>query len=312
MMKAFVNKTLNRACLYLILCLTLFACSETEQNKLDNIESTEKQHSLTLIVHPYDNPSRLVARFSPLTHYLGKQLNQPVELVIARSYVDQIQRITSGQADLAYMGPTPFLRAQDHYLHQADSKLIPLAAEVQQGAASYRSVIVVREDSTIMNLVGLKNRTFAFGAPHSFSSHYVPRVMIGNSGIAFNDLRDYAFLGRHERVALAVLHGDFDAGGINEAVATQYREREPGLRIIATSPPLPPHLIVARPDLPDHYIDVLRRALIHPPAGSTDFIDAMQALGDSILFMDPEMSRFERARRVIEAVESNPAELAQW
>lgn len=71
--------------------------------------------ALSFIVHPYDNPSRLVERFQPLCDFLAERLQTPVRLDIARSYVDQMRRITSGQADLSYIGPTPFLRAQNSY-----------------------------------------------------------------------------------------------------------------------------------------------------------------------------------------------------
>lgn len=293
----------------------LYACNpstDTQKNPVGKPSIITDSASLTFIVHPYDNPSRLIARFSPLTSYLEEQLQKPVELVIARSYVDQIQRISNGQADLAYMGPTPYLRAQDHYLKQSGDKLIPIAAEVKQGVASYHSVIVVREDAPIADLNGLINKTLAFGAPHSFSSHYVPRIMIGNAGINFSHLKDFAFLGRHERVALSVLHGDFDAGGLNQQVAKQYQQRNPGLKIIATSPPLPPHLIIARPGFPEGTIHSLSHALLTPPADSKSYTPAMRALGEGTVFSSPDMTRFERARRVIAAVESNPTILPQW
>ncbi|MCG7920453.1 MAG: phosphate/phosphite/phosphonate ABC transporter substrate-binding protein [Candidatus Thiodiazotropha lotti] len=307
------SKTVLRRLILLVLTLLLLACQKhTAQSPDPSKPQQPPRPALSLIIHPYDNPSRLLAKFSPLASYLGEQLNLPVELVIARSYIDQIQRISSGQADLAYMGPTPFLRAQDHYLKHSQNKLIPLAAEVKQGRASYHSVIVVREDAPIAELADLSNRTLAFGAPHSFSSHYVPRVMLGNAGLSIEDLRDYAFLGRHERVALSVLHGDFDAGGINEDVARQYNERSPGLRVLSTSPPLPPHLIVARPGLEQKHVIALRSALISPTEDPAGFAQAMQALGGATRFTKPEMSRFQRARRVIATVESTPAELPQW
>lgn len=40
--------------------------------------------------HPYDTPSRLYARFRPLTLYLGGVLERPINLLIASSYDEQI------------------------------------------------------------------------------------------------------------------------------------------------------------------------------------------------------------------------------
>ena len=295
-----------------LLALITAGCHQENSQVIKKESISNGDSSLTLIVHPYDNPSRLVERFTPLCQYLGSKLGQPVELVIARSYVDQIQRISKGQADIAYMGPTPFLRAQDHYLADKKNKLIPIAAEVKGGEASYHRVIVVRNTSDITKVDDLNGRTLALGAPHSFSSHYVPRVIIGNAGLAFKDLRDFAFLGRHERVALAVLHGDFDAGGLNREVAQRYKDRSPGLRILSTSPPLAPHLIVARPELPLKQLNLLKTALLNSDEQGDKYQSAIENLGSGTRFTKARMKPFELARRIIAAVESTPAALVSW
>lgn len=311
-----MNAIKKLSCISLVISFValLVACTQENSSQVEVSKETRKSEKLTLtfIVHPYDNPSRLVARFTPFCDYLSKAIGQQVNLVIARSYVDQIQRISKGQVDLAYMGPTPFLRAQDHYLVSAKERLVPIAAEVKGGVASYQSVIVVPDNSDINEVKELEDRTFAFGAPHSFSSHYVPRVMLGNAGLAFKDLRDYAFLGRHERVALAVLHGDYDAGGLNREVAKRYQDRSPGLRILSTSPPLPPHLIVTRPGLPDNVLKLLSSALINPDNSDNDYKTAMISLGTGTRFITPAMNSFDRARRIIKSVESVPAVLESW
>lgn len=294
------------------LLLLLTSCdSEPTANKSEIINKPT-QPALTFLVHPYDNPSKLIERFTPLCNYLSTQLGRPLKLIIARSYVDQIQRISSGQADLAYIGPSPFLRAQDHYLKDKKNKLTPLAAEIRSGNKSYRSVLVVRSDSSIYAVKELTDHTLAFGAPHSFGSHYVPRVLLGNAGLSFSDLRDYAYLGRHERVALAVLHGDFDAGGLRQDVALQYHDRDPGLRILAISPPLPPHIIVARPGLNKRYSQLIKQALIVTGKPDKEYQQALLALGPEIGFSEINMADFERARKVITAVESQPIQLSPW
>ena len=62
------------------------------------------------VVHPYDIPSRLYARFRPLTRYLGDVIGRPLRLRIAHSYDEQIETIATGRADYAYLGPTPYVR----------------------------------------------------------------------------------------------------------------------------------------------------------------------------------------------------------
>lgn len=279
----------------LIICLN--GCEQIGQPSEQAVtEPPIQQSGLALIVHPYDTPSRLVERFRPLCDHLSRALGMPVQLEIARSYVDQIRRITRGQADLTYIGPTPFLRAQTSYLSESDPKLKAIAAEVIGGEAAYRSVIVTRSDLPIHQPADLAGKLVAFGAPHSYSSHYVPRVMLMKSGIDLSRLQDYAYLDRHERVALAVLHGDFDAGGLRYGVAAQYLDRTPGLRIVATSPPLPPHLIVARPGLDEDLRKHIQKALLSFAQPSTN--GALQ-----IRYRVPNPVDTDQVRRVVDLIE---------
>lgn len=268
-----------------------------------NIQNDDNGRSLSLVVHPYDTPSRIITNFQPLADRLSALLERRVEIMVAISYGDQIHRIVSGDADLAYMGPTPYLRAHDQYLADQDNNLQLIAAEAGDNGAGYQSVLVTRSDSKLNRVADIRGHTFAFGSPRSFSSHYVPRVMLAREGVHLADLRDYAYLGRHERVALAVLHGDFDAGGLRKAIANRYRQR--GLRIIAESPVLPPHVIVASPGLDPEIVQQIRDSLV-----DTDSLPkaVFKPFGEPVRFVKVNDSEFDLARAVVSAIESGCAQ----
>ena len=73
-------------------------------------------------------------------------------------------------------------------------------------------------------------------------------------------LEKYEFLGSHHNVALAVLGGYFDAGGVKEEVYYEYRER--GLRMLAKSPPIAEHVFMTRGSLPAEIQGSLRKAML--------------------------------------------------
>ncbi len=291
--------------------LLLTACNQhqhTDKNKSDSIPRSETP-SLLFAVHPYDNPSKLMARFQPLCLYLSKHLKQKVKLSLASSYGDQIRKISQGKVDLAYMGPTPYLRAHDNYLKNAKKNITIIAGENQNGKASYLSVLIVKKNSPIKKVADLKDHTVAFGATRSFGSYFMPRSMLLDAGLQLHDLKDYEFLGRHERVALAVVHGDFDAGGLRKDIADRYLGRK--LRIIAYSPPLPPHVIVARPGLDPDIIHKIKNALLHPQADAKDALRAFSMEGKST-FTPVKDSTFNFARDIVKRMEiaqSRPAQL---
>jgi phosphonate transport system substrate-binding protein len=255
-----------------------------------------KSDGLTLAVHPFDTPSRLVERFQPLCDYLGEEIGTPVRVHVAISYEDQIRRIADGSVDLAYMGPTPYLRAHDKYMNDPSRAIEPIAGEEE-----YYSVFVVRRSSDITRIDDLKGKTVAFGSHRSFSSHYMPRALLMKHGLALGDLKDYAFLDRHERVALAVLHGDYDAGGVNRWVADKYMDQGAGLKVIAVSPPLPPHAIVARVGLGAELVGKVRRALLEPDEAGKR---RLAAFGQPSSFVPVTDAQFDFARRIVAALEN--------
>ena len=245
------------------------------------------------VVHPYDTPSRIYARFRPLTLYLGGVLGYPLRLVIARTYDEQIEMIASGRAEFAYLGPTPYVRARELGPVQI------LAGESEGGRAFYQSALVVRADSPVQKVADLAGKRVAFGAEISMSSAVAPKLILAQAGLNKSHLADVAYLDRHERVALAVLHGDFDAGGLRLDIAKAYLPR--GLRLLATSQPLPPHVIAAAPRIAPDEAQRVAHALLQPDATGRE---AIRALGPGIGFAPVEDAHFFAVRRMIHALDN--------
>jgi len=246
------------------------------------------QRNLVFVVHPYDTPSRIYARFRPLTLYLDGELGRPISLVIASTYDEQMAMIVDGRADLTYIGPTPYVQARDR------APIRILAGEAENGQAFYQSAIVARASSPITTLADLKDKRMAFGAAISMSSTVAPTLMLEQAGVRLGDLAGHAQLDRHERVALSVLHGDFDAGGLRLDIARQYLPR--GLKIIAASPPLPPHVVACSASFPAALEARARAALIAPDEHG---LRAFQALGAATSFVSVDDSHYHSVRRML-------------
>ncbi|MGM0594541.1 MAG: phosphate/phosphite/phosphonate ABC transporter substrate-binding protein [Pseudomonadota bacterium] len=260
-----------------------------------NSYAAGEEAPLHFSVPPYDTPSRLIERYQPLVNYLSERLGRPVRLNVATSYSEQVRHLVNRSVDLAYMGPTSYIRAHDRYGREQPQRARLVAAE-----SPYVGVIVVRGDSPIDSVAQLRGHTFAFGAHHSFASHYIPRAMMMRAGVSLADLTDYAYLGRHERVVLAVLHGDYDAAGTTRGIAEKYQRREPGLRILEQSPALPPLAVVARPGMDKGLFRRVRQALVEPgPQG----LDALRLLGPAVSFSEAGDEDYALARAVVGLLE---------
>jgi len=213
------------------------------------------EEPLTLWVHPYLPATELIKKFTPLADYLSEKCGKPIQVRVSESYKTHIERVGEERMDLAYLGPASYVKIFDTYGEKT------LLARLEKNKKPfYHGVIVVRQDSPIKTLSDLTGKTFAFGDPNSTMSHLVPMYMLLEADITVDKFKKTAFLGTHNNVALGVLGGYYDAGGLKENVYFKYRER--GLKLLAQSSPVSEHLFVARKDLPQATIAILRQSML--------------------------------------------------
>ena len=213
------------------------------------------EKGLTLWIHPYLPATELIRRFSPLAVYLSKAVDRPVNIRVQKSYQAHLDFIGRDLADIAYIGPASYVQISEQYGHK------PLLAKLEvEGKPFFHGVIITRQDSPILTLADLAGKSFAFGDPNSTMSHEVPRAIMTAAGVGLGQLAYHDYLGSHHDVALAVLGGYFDAGAVKEEVFHAFQKR--GLKALARTPPIPPHLFLTRADLPPDLVTRLRAALL--------------------------------------------------
>ncbi|MEO6708997.1 MAG: PhnD/SsuA/transferrin family substrate-binding protein, partial [Planctomycetota bacterium] len=79
----------------------------------------------------------------------------------------------------------------------------------------------------------LKGKTFAFGDRNSTIGRYLVQEHLLEAGIHAGDLKRFEYLERHDKVAAAVLAGDFEAGAVKES---NCEEAKGQLRALVTFP----------------------------------------------------------------------------
>ena len=176
------------------------------------------------------NPRLMVLRYQPLADYLSATTGSRWELVIGTTYDRTVDSLCAGELDLAYLGPYTYVRAN------ALCGAVAVARLQTRGKDTYRSVIMVRQDSTLRGLEDLRGTRIGFGELLSTSSHLVPLAMLMDAGIR-PEAYTCRLYGHHEHAARAVLLGEVDACAVRDVVGDRFEER--GMRVIATSPPIP-------------------------------------------------------------------------
>jgi len=252
---------------------------------------------LVLGIHPYLQHSEIARRFSPLAKYLSEGLGEPVEVRVGKSYQAHIEAVAENTTDIAYLGPALYLKLTTQFRPK------PLLARLEANhSPTFKAHIVVTQQSEFNSLADLRGKKFAFGDPNSTASSAVPRALLENAGIPLTDLEAFKHYKNHTNVALAVLSGDADAGGVKEEVYHQFRDR--GLRSLDESPPIPEHVFVASDSLPAAKIEKIRALLLAidspelvakllkpikksatglVPAKEEDYLALRQLIGDSLV-----------------------------
>lgn len=243
---------------------------------------SESAPKIPLLIHPFDNPRRLFARFHPFTRWLSNNVSE-IQLHLLSSYQEQLDRITCKKhPNLAYLGPTTFYLAQ-----QVNPNIQPLAMETIGNKIHFRALLLTKaregETNSVFNLIGKK---LATGDELSLGSTLYPLYLLKQLGIRTAQLAHIERYKNHDQILQALLHDQTDYGSVREDIAHAYLGR--GLRVVHQSPPLPPHILVASEKVPKAVCESLI-ALLTDPLNQSAFV----SLGTQRGFTHFESSAYE-------------------
>ena len=218
--------------------------------------------TLTFGTYTFEKPTTTVRKLRPILNALEAKLEEKlgrrvaVRMHVAPDYRSAIRDIVKGRVDFGRYGQAAYVMAK-----AANRRLRVISVEGDHKKKTFRSVIVVQENSSIRFLADLVGRSFAFGDKYSTTGRYLPQVFLARHGVTADMLSSYAYLGRHDRVALSITDGVFDAGAISEWVYKDLKRNGVPLRTIssfsnATKP------WVAHQKLADTMVAAIRSSLI--------------------------------------------------
>lgn len=251
------------------------------------------QEPLRFVLPPFANPAMLHASFTPLAHSLAAATGREVRLSLSPNYSSLIRRVGEEEADIAFVGPSPYVKIRDKF-----GTIELLARLNMKDQVNDKVVIITRTDRGINSLADLAGRSFAFGDYQSFGSHFMSRAILAEHGVPPARLASYDYVGSHDNVVLSVLHGDFMAGGLRLDIFNLHNN--PALKIIYGPVQIPPHAIVCRASLPTAIKQRLRSHLL-----ALRDPKILAAVYPTLESFEPVSDRdFDPARRVINYIES--------
>lgn len=213
-----------------------------------------------------DIPAVMQKRLLPLTKYLSKQLDQPVVLKLSPNMPAAIKEVSSGAVEISYLTPVAYIRS-----HQKGNTQL-IAKTVTKNKASFKLMIVVREDSPIKTVEDLAGKSFAFGDKAAL----LQRAAVVGANMPLEKLGSYQFIGHYDNIVRAVLNNDFDAGILKDTMA--YKWEGKGIRILYATPELPPYNIAASKNVDKVTLKKLQNAFLQLDTKNPEHMEIIKAL----------------------------------
>jgi len=254
-----------RGALVLSLVL-LYGCGESETPKKvsivkrsASIEEHAKNDESETLKFGFDlrlGPKEDVEIYIPFLRYISQSTGKTFSLRFTEKYEDTVENLGKGITQFAALGPVNALLAAEKY----GTGCVAMGLNSDR-KPEYRSVIFSRIDSRIDSLRDLKGKSFAFGDKFSTQGHIIPRKMLEDAGITLKQLKTHIFSGSHSNTARAVLNGEYDAGGMQDALAKRLAA-EGKIKILAISKAYPSSLVCFNKDVPPSVIKGVKSALL--------------------------------------------------
>ncbi len=259
--------------------------------------SEQRGQALRFGVVPLKEPSEMFRKFTPLSHYLGVKIGRRIDLKVAIDMDGAVEDLGDDCTQLCAMGPSNYLDAHKKYGVRV------IAKALRRGKPFHRAAIVVKADSGVRFVGDLKGKTFAFVSLKSATGHIAPLAALKDKGMSSGDLADFRFLGSHDKVADAVLSGEFDAGGLMEETAYKYKDK--GLRILKLSPEVPEFNVCCNLSVDETTLKAVRDALVALDVSKAEDATVLKSLGkDCTGFVAATESDYDIFREKILSVEN--------
>ena len=195
---------------------------------------------------PMVDKNKTYDTFYPMIQALEKRLNKKIEIFYSDSYEQILEEFKKSKIDIAYLGPLPYVKLKESYDYA-----YPLVHFKEQSGSSFYTCSFVKFIDT------KKIEKIALTQPLSTCGYLSVNSLLNNK---LEDYK-YKYLGKHDEVALSVLRGDFDAGGLKTSVAKEYFHL--GLEEISKTQNLPGFALIGNSNtLSIEYLEEIRKVLI--------------------------------------------------
>jgi phosphonate transport system substrate-binding protein len=237
---------------------------------------------IKMSIVPFLETQRLVKGMQTLSAELEKETGLKYTGDVPTSYAAVVEALCAERVDIGWVSPLAYILANRKC--GADMQLISINTA---GVTTYRGMIIAGADSPANDLEDLKGKSFAWVDPGSTSGYLFPRALFEEKGLPIEGtLGQQIFAGGHDKVVIAVLNHQVEAGAIfkdqRERMKSTYPNVMDATKVLAETPDIPNDGVAYRKGLPKDVVDKTNRALLAisaRPDGKQLFTDAIGTAG---------------------------------
>jgi len=234
---------------------------------------------LRFLLPPVSSPEVMYTAFTPLAKALQKAIHEPVQLSFTADLGQFYLKAQEKRAQIVLYCPIAYLKVAHEVPYT------PLAG-LQPPPGGNHSVIVVRSDSPIQNLLQLRGKSFVMGNPACAASSLVPLALLDSVGIPIKSLGALHHGGSDSNALLDVAARFYDATAVAENVAEPYL-RAGTLKILARTPVGPGDLIAASAEVHPHTLGKIKQTLLHLDQINPQAMAAIAPLASGMISIPP-------------------------
>lgn len=168
--------------------------------------------------------------------YLEKKLNKNVVLDYSTNYADLLNKFQQKKIDIAYLGPLPYITLKQEY-----PPVLPLVHFKNSDGNTFYTCSIVTFATDHTKIEDIKNKKIALTQPLSTCGYLYVDTLLKNSNSSLENNK-YRYLGQHDSVALSIIRGEFNFGGVKSRIARKYSNL--GLKVVDETPLLPGFVLV--------------------------------------------------------------------
>jgi len=246
---------LKRTAIAAVVATALSQCSKEETTSTTTDESAEPVLVISAI--PDTKTTNQAEKFQPLVDHLAKELGVKVEFQTSTDYTDSVEKFKTGDFTLVWYGGLTGVRAR---------AAVEGATAIAQGTEDpyYKSYFIANASTGLEKSdefpMAIKDLKFTFGSNSSTSGFMMPSHFIKeNSGKMPDDFftQPVAYSGAHDKTALQVAQGNFQAGVVNygtyDSMVADGRLDPEVCRLIWVTPPYADYNFTAHPKLNEQF-----------------------------------------------------------